>query len=57
MFEYDCGEKLKPVRRLPETWFGFGSVTGATVTLIGTTLLVPSATTYTDPLYEPGAVP
>ena len=57
MFAYDCGEKLKAVSRLPETWFCCGSVTGETVTVIGTGVRVPSATTTTEPLYVPGAVP
>jgi hypothetical protein len=47
---YDCGEKLKAVSRLPETWFGSGSVTGETVTEIGTDVRVPSESTTSEPV-------
>jgi hypothetical protein len=50
LFEYDWGEKLNAVRRLPETWFSFGRVTGETVTVIGTRVVVLSAETVTDPV-------
>ena len=57
MLEYDCGEKLNAVRRLPETWFGFGSVTAETATLSGTGVGTPSAVTGTRPVYVPAGVP
>ena len=50
MFAYDCAEKLKAVSRLPATWFGFGSVTAATVTESETVVRAPSATTTSEPL-------
>jgi uncharacterized RmlC-like cupin family protein len=54
---YDCGEKLKAVSRLPETCVCCGSVTGETATLMGTVVGLPSATTWTEPLYVPAGVP
>jgi hypothetical protein len=57
LFEYDWGEKLKAVSRLPATWFCRGRVTGETVTVRGTEVLVASATTTIEPSYVPGVVP
>jgi hypothetical protein len=47
---YDCGARLKAVRRLPGDWFVCGRVTAETVKVSGIAVWFPSVSTATDPL-------